>query len=336
MAGMSGFGAVALGAVLQHCDDVYLLSGEERYRFTFVCRACLSSVPAKAHFVGWLVREEKIAFKYNSGAGFQWWPMRLIYYEYHAARLQRLFLRCIQQSTEVTVIAGSFPASRYLEKWHSCSWRPHDIDVFVFSRARLDAVLDCYSKNVADALGLSLRIEKYQGYDDGDDLETGRPPRNISRSERAVEIGEWLRDSGDWIPLDVRKELAATAEHLPVRSRPQTYRVLESVRVTLTVALEDKPAVILPLNIVVVEQRWPEEAYVSPAALICHGFDLTLVCVSLTLTDTGHYEFEDFNGGFVALVMKRVVLRPSAFYGSRDCCAEMSRLVKYFGRGFRW
>jgi len=199
--------SAVLPLVLQQCDDVYLLPGHERYKLAFVCRACVPMFPAARYFSLWLARHECGRGYFSHG--------RQLYYEYHGALLQRVFLRRIlQQDVGDIVIAGSFPAALYLDMKGSCAWRPNDIDIFVFSRTRLEAILQCYHDVVAGPLSLRLRLQgsKFYGCLSSADVDMF-PEATRLRSQ----IMSWL-DGFDFmfnLAPQVQDNLQAIVQYIP-------------------------------------------------------------------------------------------------------------------------
>ena len=101
-----------------------MLDYGELYKLCAVSR-CPFSVPNSQFILcDWLRRHE-------AGRGAWSENIVFIYREYRAACLMRAFFRQLLSLPDISVIAGGFLATRYLESQCISAWTPGDVDVFV-------------------------------------------------------------------------------------------------------------------------------------------------------------------------------------------------------------
>jgi hypothetical protein len=131
--------------LVSHVALTYLLPGYSLYQLSQVCRSVLPIERAHSAFQHWLNKQE-------GGVDALHLDTRNRNREYHAARLQRSFLRDVMRLRHAGLspgsvdpecppdiaIAGSYPAAMYLANTKlNCRWRPGDIDLFLFRRIRV-------------------------------------------------------------------------------------------------------------------------------------------------------------------------------------------------------
>ena len=147
-----------LQRVVPYCADKYLVSGMVRYKLQALCAGAVHISSPDVEFSSWLERHEGVASCFGQ-------KLSKVYLRYHAARLQRAFLRaCLSHARraldgkmEAAAIAGGFPIAKYLQLHGGCGWTPDDIDIFVSSASMAKRCLNRYGEQVLEPLGLRLR-----------------------------------------------------------------------------------------------------------------------------------------------------------------------------------
>ena len=335
----------------------YALSGQELFRLELVCRACVQSVSAAVTFRRWLV-------KYEAGRGSVFLCTASLYVEYHAAHLQRVFLRRVRQYSTSVVIAGSFPASMYMETLGRAEWRPDDIDIFLMNEALVEVLHHDYLETVLLPLGLILQSTKGKtSYRDPCDTDT-RERVSIEDFDDLMYLEDsvtmWIdhflqhichgHPQIEYAGLKMMREdlevlLHNTAAHVPRKLHAPDYYVLQSRRLEPRRAKAGPvqanssflPTSLLPINIIMIQPCEPAIPNDDFPAFVCRNFDITLCSVALTVHDDLQYSFVEYDSAFRALRARKIVLRDRAFSCvPRFVGTQMSRITKYLMRGFRW
>ena len=283
--------------------------------------------------------------------------------EYVAARVLRAYLRWVLQKIPSAVIAGSYPAAMYAESFGAISWRPCDIDIFVFSHADVEVVVDRYQRLIREELSAeceSSQCGNYSGlHDDQQPVRSARGnaaslPSNVLASlARRRELERAISDSvvghneslyspawGDVARGQLLRSLVAqTVENLPRDSRRPGYVVKHAVRVSMLGAFGNTPRAALPINVIHVDVRDSDHVPLDAARLICESFDITLCCVALKeiQEDLSFGKFESYCGAFEDLRLNSLRLTERAFFSQASSVEnQMRRIYKYLSRGFRW
>ena len=299
-------------------------------------------------FRRWLLR-------FESGRGSISGSVRSLCREYTAAHVMRLFLRRVQTKFSSAVIAGSFPAWKFLESKSLDTWRPTDIDIFLFDDNAMERVGQMYAEIVADTMKAEWESRlrhtsdlTYEGtFEDNND---GNPvivncttPSAIERFDIMRALESWLRELtlpvNDAYTLQDENCIRKTPSNIPHTLQKSQYFVLY----TETLQLRDSYcAASLPVNLIRIQTNRKMEDPEAGARLVCESFDMTLCCVALGKinSDLSLEPCLEFNNAFQALCSKTMRLTCYAFQchstAWSSVIAQMLRIQKYSARGFKW
>ena len=148
------FQAIA-NAFMMHASKTGMLSGAEMYQLEAVCAHAVQWQRASAAFRDWLCANE------NRRVGSEV-SVAHLYADFHASRLQRLYLRSVLKQIAPAVCAGGFPASAWCNMRGLPSWRPGDIDIFLFSDDDMDRASNLYECVVGDNMGALMVSEEWR------------------------------------------------------------------------------------------------------------------------------------------------------------------------------
>ena len=329
--------------VLPRCDEVYMLTGAERWHITSIARGFLQQKKVLVEYRRWLCKQE-------SGRGFFLPGILIIYREYHASKLQRCYLRRLCTLSHPCVVAGSFPSAMYLNQTSSCGWSPNDIDIFVGDKTTYGYLLGLYREMVVNPLQLQERSTYWSQSNDINEnceypnlVQSPRRWNALDRDHRALplreRIGYWLQEALDReiITYALYESMTRIYEFLPALFIPQTYSVCATLQILCLRGRSDVPKSLVPVNIILVNLPTRIDCASAAASFICNGFDITACCVALQVNEDLSFTFQEYNNAFDALRNNKLILRPSAFCGgARNVPAQMRRLSKYLQRGLRW
>ena len=155
--------------VLPHTTSMYILNAKETCFLQSVCVAAVCHIRPKEYVRRWLRR-------FENGCGCLYQSMRPLYHNYHAAMLQRLFLRRALTCTKDAVCMGSFPLSRFIDNRVGCGWDPNDVDIFVASQQTLHLLTQWYQNMIIEPLGLDISQTSGCSFAHDSDPETNHPP----------------------------------------------------------------------------------------------------------------------------------------------------------------
>ena len=127
-------------------EEIYLLTPKEMFPFTSLCTYACSRRPALGSFRDYLWRQE-------AGRGSEAFKVSIVYFEYHAAHLMRLFLHRVMMQIPTAVVAGSYPAAMHMQTKGIDVWRPRHIDIFLFEEAHMTDLQEIYDVGVCRPLG---------------------------------------------------------------------------------------------------------------------------------------------------------------------------------------
>ena len=320
-----------------HCFQTHMFVGREIFQLHGVCQGCCQCISTTTLLQAWLRKHE-------GGRGVAIGRrVTVLYMEYSAAILQRVFLREAQSLLRFVAIAGSFPSSKYLEERGVCDWRPNDIDLFVHSRDAVDVLERMYTEIVAGPL--HLNVDRHFGpasaLDTNDDLYNNRISLSLtSNGLRGMSLAD---DIAAWIDCNdvaasgcaeaVRLDLRETLNHVPSRRVAAGYDVLLTLHLRPWCVHTVPSQTLLPVNIILItpfEGSYEESAF---ARKVCQSFDVTLCCVSLSVDSDLTFILEGYDDSFAALDARKLILREQAF---ADVRSQMNRIRKYLKRGFSW
>lgn len=245
-----------------------MLSGKERYAIEAVHPKFAMLVRARPLFQSWLQGEE-------NGVGTGCCSLKRMYSEYLASHLQRCFLRRLQclstspQKSKLTpkmaACLGSSATQAYLQQdSFAPPWQAHDIDIFVLSESYANEIVKMYATQVGEPLGVLLDITEHLWHfsDDGpvlnrhfsDNIRTQSRKSAIAVVRNSVET--FIED----MPVDNRTsewidELRMLPEYLPGAFIQRPYDVLLSLLVVPVRNTKFLPAVLKPLNVIVIKAR---------------------------------------------------------------------------------
>lgn len=320
----------------RRCDELYVIDADKLFALSMLCKDLECIPSAIDHFRKWLIREE-------SGRGGLRRDVNAVYMEYHASRLMRLFLRKVLSIKPTPVIAGGFPAAMWAEKMSYISWRPRDVDIFLFDVEEMKIVQGLYESMVTRPLRRTMYVQIWKGYDPSLAAErsldeVGVCRRRVSNvdSPEALRrrIKRWLRfhvERTDEYPE--LKWLDRTIHHLQHRCVSQQYKVVS----TKCLKFIDNPwCATLPINLIHIA---PQSAVIVNEGnrFVCENFDITLCCVALdeVKEDLTMGTFLGFHGAFEALRKCDLCLTDRAFSCQVvNVSYQMSRLCKYMRRGY--
>ena len=138
--------AAAAPTFVLHAGTIFLLTGAELYKLEQVCTKSIQIKPAATAFRECLWTNERRQVSWDV-------PVLHVYADYHVSRLQRLFLRAILRARAPLVCAGGFPAAAWCKFQGIRSWKPLDIDLFMFSDVDMDFATQLYEQIVAVNVG---------------------------------------------------------------------------------------------------------------------------------------------------------------------------------------
>ena len=141
--------------VLDFSLETYIISGEEYFRSAMACSSLMREKSAARIFAGWLAKHEGVRCCHQAG-------VRRVYEEYHSERVTRCFLRSVSIMPNV-VVAGSYPAAKYLAKEGLDTWAPNDVDIFVACRRDVDIVSRLYTECMYRHFRLIVYCAGWQG-----------------------------------------------------------------------------------------------------------------------------------------------------------------------------
>ena len=319
----------------------YFLDGCALHRLQMLCTHTAHAAPSVKTFKSWLRCNDTIQPNRICRL-----PRRL-YVQYNASRLLRLFLRAITIQIPTAVIAGSFAASMYLKSIGlRCSWRPNDIDIFVFAEKHMQHVWQLYFQLFVGTLGFSaarrgrrvVRIlprrvryeeeELFFQYTRFSSVAKG----NQTRMECSRAIHAFLQEK-DFRNLHVHSLLRNIELHLPQTFCQREYRIINVEKVTLK---GDAPTTNFPVNVIVVE---PFNDVVDFKRFICESFDISLCSVAVeTINDELQFtKFGGFNNAFADLRKNKLRLMSTSFaLNAGGIYHQMNRVSKYLERGYSW
>ena len=344
---MPGEQFVALRSWAEIALETFLVEPNIVFRLRSLCFETSWMLNARTSLYMWLWSHER-----GRGRAKEIVPT---YSQYYAAHLMRLFLRRVLLQNKDVVIAGGYPAAMYAESQNMVTWRPNDVDIFVFNDDLMITLEGLYRDMVASPLGRDLRQRKWRKYKSWDAVSTfeekssdedalkddkrrrnGDPSNVDSRSALVERIGLWLETQPKERKVtSAWKQVEVVSQHLPVQLRPQQYRVLNTMHLSLE---HNAWFATLPINLIRVESEvrpFPEDL----PAFICGNFDIRLCCVALTrIADNLIFsEFREFNNAFTALKSRTLSLTTCAFSCQRTSVSyQMHRLAKYAQRGYSW
>ena len=275
---------------------------------------------------------------------------RAIHLYYHAARLQRCYLRFVQCMARPSVFAGSYVAMQYTQANGGCGWEANDIDIWVFCESDLLVFRDLYKDMVLRALDFQCEEMDGRFYDDGaneKDLDLPHCMLEVSVQQwcdmyalHEFKISEMVEDleHSPSVVTSMAEDLLKTMKYLPRISQERPYRLVRSIKV-FPMCPSTLPKILLPINIIQVDTNVirPQSTY---DAFICSGFDLTCCCAALSVNENHTYEISTFCGADKALKRKSLEFQSVAFAArgavKNVVALQMRRVKKYLERSFSW
>ena len=296
----------------------------------------------------------------------------LLYQEYHASHLQRIFLRCILlRYPDAACVAGGFVLASFL----GGAFQADDIDLFLSYEVDVDDISDMYDAIVLGPLGhlaactmkglVSFSFAAMLDTTGGDAEQTSLAQSLcFSRVKFLDYIESFLEDrnyfqhcpEGD----QYCEQLRLTPAFLPSCFRLPSYRVLRSERWMLQHGERMHPAVLRPINCVVVKpltfsSEFGELSVVhaddfpiplrsaSPppsfASQVCCSFDLLPCAISLIVLDDLSFDYNDHNHACACALNRELQFQGClALPDTSEKSMEfiLIRVLKYLGRGFAW
>ena len=212
----------------------------------------------------------------------------------------KLFLRTVLLQIPSAVIGGGFPAATYAESKNYASWRPQDVDIFVFDEEQVAKIKELFHVIVVHPLGWGSPVTRHLLFYD--------TPKN---QQNYQVVSQWIMRTGRGYPFD----------------RYPPYAGYSDIHASI------------PIKIIQVEVT-RGDILLHNARMICEGFDISLCCMALTeITDDLSFSgLEEFNDAFSALHSRTLKLTEYACSDhSRPYqkCLEESRIAKYIKRCFR-
>ena len=323
----------------------YFLDGCAFHRLQMLCAFTADAAPSVRTFESWLRCNDTIQANRICRL-----PRR-VYVQYNASRLLRLFLRAVTIHIPTAVIAGSFAASMYLKSIGvRCSWRPNDIDIFVFAEKHMQHVMQLYVQLFVDTMGgRLLRVGARRGSrvvqfgarrvrSEEEELSfqytrfSSVAKGNQTRMECSRAIRAFLHEK-DLRKLHVNSLLRNVELHLPQTFCQREYRIIDVEKMTLK---GNAPTTNLPVNVIVVE---PFNDVVDFKRFICESFDISLCSIAVErINDELQFtNFGGFNNAFADLRMKKLRLMSTSFaINAKGIHHQMNRVSKYLERGYSW
>ena len=350
--------------VLKWCHEMYLL--EEKHlnllqRLSSRYRREYSSI---IFLKNWLNQNEGggMALVHN---------VSLLYSEYHAAHLQRIFLHAalllrdtegpldkpptpFERKSEVACL-GSFPLHHLLGDPHHAG----DIDLWVQSTAAMYRLLYLYHQIVVTAIGGSLLVEQgcpssFADSPTSTDAETLPEPwietsldaiwenwdinllryLGCSIKTDAKDLADFSIDSADDEAL--KNFFVQAKNHLPQSLEPRPYRVSGTWRLKSEAA--DKYESLRSINIILLDEL-EDFAYGAFHETVSAGFDLMHCRLALKVESNLSFSFHAAAGIRECALRRKLVLMPTSFQQrglKQSVEKQFKRLHKYFLRDFDW
>ena len=340
--GLFGMGPTSRHPLFNLCFpwmlQTYMISGVACFSLEQVCVAAKHPLPPATRMRQWLNRHE-------SGRGMGRMDVRLLYLEYHTARLMRLFLKAAS-SVNDCVIAGGYAACKFMEQQTRVTWAPGDIDFFTTSEDSGARLLQCFREKVATPLCVEVTERISHRYPDSDDEDSSA---SWSGSEEDVpkflndEVSEWIAGL-DPSENDASQQLWGILEMLPKCFDPPNYEIIKTTKTefenpsvpAISPITRFSVASLLPINIIHIKLLNQAEDPRGMAEIVCSNFDMAQCCVSVSFGEEGEYYTRCFSRAIDALRQERIILQPRAFCtGPNAVEVQMRRVMKYIGRGFR-
>jgi len=218
----------------------------------------------------------------------------MVYSEYHAARLMRFFLYFVKKACKSAVLAGSFPASMYLQSLNVNIWRPNDIDIFVVNEVDIRNIRKHYLDIVARPLQCYIQsYERKWSYSrsemenqDGRRMKRKRRPRIYTLNEVRRSVGDWLLEHkqtfgtcSDQKKQTLYNHLSMTSKNLPDKLLTRGYRIHSTEKIHLR---GRQWAATLPINLIFVQIDNDQRTLpYDTESLVCNGFDISLCAVCI-------------------------------------------------------
>jgi len=299
----------------------------------------------------WLQRNEGGILALHNNAS-------LLYREYHAAHLQRIFLRAVlllrdtespfakpptplERKREVACL-GSFPLHHFLGDPHYA----RDIDLWVQSDAVAYRVWNLYHQIVISAIGGSLTVQQGCPSSFADDTTSTNqeilPGTRVQTSLHAIraywDIGlhRYLGCSIDTDDEDLVDFFAEAKNHLPHSLTPRPFRI--SATWKLTSKAENTHRSLRPINIILLDEL-EEFAYGAFSKTVSAGFDLKHCRIALQVEDDLSFSFHAEAGDRACAEQRKLVLLSPSFQErteKKSVEKQLQRLHKYYLRGFAW
>ena len=144
----------------RYATESLLLSGADVYKLETLCTNTVHYASAVVVFRRWLAKHEKRRMRRDI-------PVRELYAEYHASRLQRMFLRRILLHMKQVVCAGGYPAAMLCKVRGLPSWTPCDVDIFCYTEEDMVAAAKLFDHTVALNMGSAVQISTWMTSDVG-------------------------------------------------------------------------------------------------------------------------------------------------------------------------
>ena len=358
----------AFSLALKKCHDTYLLC-EKHLNLIQRLSSCHRRPRSSISFLEeWLQRNEGGILALHNNTSIFYLVQRndggilalhkntsILYREYHAAHLQRIFLRSVlllrdrnsllskpptplERKREVACV-GSFPLHHMLGDPHYA----RDIDLWVQSEAVAYKVWNLYHQIVISALGGSLTVLDGCTSAFGDNTIPGsRVNTSLYAIKAYWNIGSQLYLDSQLSPgcslntTDKALEdfFAEAKNNLPHSLIPRSYRI--SATWTLTSKAEHTYQSLRPINIIVLKDLG-DFAYGDFSKMVSAGFDLKHCRLALQVEEDLRYSFHAEDDDRACAEQRKLVLLSSSFKEcteKRSVEKELGRLHKYFLRGF--
>ena len=339
----------------------YILDAAETYSLQAVSLSCTQPLHPSVLFRKWLQRFE---FMVPDSTASTW----ALYREYHAAHLQRAFLRRVllsqyyRRPQRLAVIAGSYPVSMFAMQECGSKWRANDIDIFVDSEVFLRDLVKAYRLDVMTPLRLDISARFSRWYPGR--KKSQHASKASCRAMKSSTLIETLYEKLTFWEAEVdpseeeMQQLWKSMEALPTTLRENTYTIHCTVRLQAKEMPNDDetmyasaipqnatprddetmyasaiPQSILPLNIICVTCKECVNSN-NFGDVVCGGFDMKQCAVSMTVTEQLKYEFCQHGDAFAHVLRKHIQLTSASFSGT--VLQQVERMSKYIRRGFRF